>query len=173
MAAQDDQQADALEAMASRDADAHASALEAMASGMHEQVEADRSADGAPDDAPASPETPGPIEGFEFVQASSTPEQRKARQQRIQAAAQKHHGEQFKKTMVPPLLVCGVLLVVLGAVALATVRGDADVPMVGAGGARIVIYGSFPLGALLIFGAWWMHRQVAAADKDRRENSAD
>ncbi len=169
MAAQDDQRADALNAMASKDDNAHASALEAMASGRHEEPRTDQ----PPHDPPAPPTTAdpadpadGPIEGFEFVQTNSTPEQRKARQQRIQAAAQKHHGEQFKKTMVPPLLVCGVLLVLLGGVALATVRGDVDVPMVGGGGARIVIYASFPLGAMLILGAWWMHRQTAATDDE-------
>ncbi len=85
---------------------------------------------------------------------------RRARQARSanigahQARATRHASKRF---MIPMLLALGVLLLVVGlASVLILSRGDsgADAKL------TIVMLLSFPLAAVMIFGAYWFHREV-------------
>lgn len=104
---------------------------------------------------------------------------RKSRASAIQKQRAQVHAEQFKRMMVPILLVTGLLLLLLGGVVMFMMRGAADT-YTGSGMLndptlkRVMVITSFPLGAILIIGAWWfradLKRGEAAA---QRANARD
>jgi hypothetical protein len=86
---------------------------------------------------------------------------RKARAQGYDKQRTSVHALQFKKTMIPLLLVVGVMLFILGGIVAAVVlpgaegRGLFSRPF-----AIAAVVAAFPLGAILLFGAWFFHRET-------------
>ena len=117
--------------------------------------------------------------GFQDTGIPSTimatpPASRKARVRRHEANQGKAHAAQFKAAMIPLLLAVGVILMIIGVVCLVAGRpGD---------GSRITISGelfgvayvtwiailSFPIGSILLFGAWLFHRELRDAEDNTR-----
>ena len=74
-----------------------------------------------------------------------------------QMAAAHHHV--YKRWMMPLLVIVGVLLILVGLLSGVMLlqnrgRGSHD------GALALVLVVSFPLAAMMIFGAWWFHRDV-------------
>ena len=74
-----------------------------------------------------------------------------------QMAAAHHHV--YKRWMVPLLVIVGVLLVLVGVLSGVMLihnrgRGSHDGPL------ALVLVVSFPLAAMMIFGAWWFRRDI-------------
>ena len=85
--------------------------------------------------------------------------------QRNQARA---NAQQFKRMMVPILLITGLLLLFLGAVVMYLMR---DVPDTGTGSflhnpkiRRIMVITSFVLGPILMGGAWMFRSDVKRSE---------
>lgn len=75
----------------------------------------------------------------------------------------RHHAHLYKKTMIPFLLVVGVLLVLIGLIAAAMVfqaTPEEKEYYNWYSRMRIVMFVSFPLAAAVFVGAWWFHRDV-------------
>jgi hypothetical protein len=79
--------------------------------------------------------------------------------------------------MIPLLIVVAGMLFVLGAVVAAILPGREQS---GGGGllsgpmAWVAVWVSFPLGAVLLFGAWFFHREIRGADEaERAEEEAE
>ena len=129
----------------------------------------------APAEAPAVIPATAPAAGSAAVSGA-----RKARASTLQRQRSRVHAEQFKRMMVPILVVTGVLLLILGGIVTFMMRqGDADLPagtgmLNDPGFKRIMVIAAFPLGAILLIGAWLfradLKRGEAAA---RRENAKD
>ena len=105
---------------------------------------------------------------------------RKARASTLQRQRARVHAEQFKRMMAPILLVTGVLLLILGGIVTFMMRqGDADL-YTGAGMLhdpvfkRIMVITAFPLGAILLVGAWLfradLKRGEAAAQRESEKD---
>lgn len=89
---------------------------------------------------------------------------RRARASSLKRQAARVHAEQFKRMMVPILIVTGVLLLLLGAVVAFVVRPDG-------GFQRVMVITSFPMGAILLVGAWLFYADLKRADlAEQREN---
>ena len=77
------------------------------------------------------------------------------------------HAHQFKRFMIVPLIVVGLLLMLLaGAVAVLDVQGklaanDADSNMHNPKVRLAMTLSAFPLGAFLLAGAWWFYRETS------------
>jgi hypothetical protein len=86
---------------------------------------------------------------------------RKARAQGYDKQKSRVHALQFKKTMIPLLLVVGVMLFILGGVVAAVVLPGADDRGLFSRPFAIgAVIAAFPLGAILLFGAWFFHRET-------------
>ncbi len=74
----------------------------------------------------------------------------------------RHHVHMYKKTMIPLLLVVGVMLIVVGFVAAVMVfQAEPDEKFYTRySQMKIVMYVSFPLAAVVLAGAWLFHRDV-------------
>ena len=77
-----------------------------------------------------------------------------------QMAAAHHHA--YKRWMMPLLVIVGVLLILVGLLSGVMLlqnrgRGSHD------GALALVLVVSFPLAAVMIFGAWWFRREVRRA----------
>jgi len=103
--------------------------------------------------------------------------ERKARAAVLHSQAAQAHHHQFKRTMIPLLIVVAGMLFVLGAVVAAILPGREQA---GRGGilsglwAWVAVWVSFPLGAILLFGAWFFHREVRLAEEaDRAEEAGE
>jgi len=72
------------------------------------------------------------------------------------------HAHQYKKIMIPFLIVMAALLVLVGAYSASEVLGADERTQQLDSYARMtmVMIASFPLAAVLGFGAWWFHRDV-------------
>ena len=105
---------------------------------------------------------------------------RKARASTLQKQRARVHAEQFKRMMVPILVVTGILLLALGGIVTVMMRQvDADM-YTGAGllqdpgFKRIMVFTAFPLGAILLIGAWLFRADLKRAEATaRRENEKD
>jgi len=105
---------------------------------------------------------------------------RKARASTLQKQRARVHAEQFKRMMVPILLVTGILLLLLGGIVTVMMRQvDADM-YTGAGllqdpgFKKIMVITAFPLGAILLIGAWLFRADLKRAEAAaRRENAKD
>ncbi|HUU22307.1 MAG TPA: hypothetical protein VM389_07195 [Phycisphaerae bacterium] len=97
-----------------------------------------------------------------------------ARLRRHGRLASQAHAHQFKRFMIPLLLVTGVLLFVLGGAALALQGSLESAETAGQGSllasksARWSAVAAFPLGAILLLGAWLFRRDVRRAEKGAR-----
>lgn len=155
--------------------DHRADALEALAAGQTDPAGAARRSDGPSgrtEDSPVSPdigrqeEDPAALraEAGEPDIPTAAPISQKARASAHHRRAGRAHAEQFKKFMVPLLLVSGVLLFVLGGAASFVVFGDeaprAEDALLSLGARKLLVLAAFPLGAILLLGAWLFHLEV-------------
>lgn len=138
--------------------------------------ESDAAAALAAQTSPAPAQAPVPVAGS----ATAASGARKARASAMQKQRARVHAEQFKRMMVPILLVTGILLLLLGGIVAYMMRqGDPDMYtgtgiLNDPGFKKIMVMTSFPIGAILLVGAWMfradLKRGEAAA---RRENEKD
>lgn len=86
---------------------------------------------------------------------------RQARRASIGAHEARAGASIYKKAMIPLLVVVGVLLLLVGVLSVMLLMRHGSE---GAYGERLVVVAlvSFPLAAVLIFGACWFHRDVSA-----------
>ena len=85
-----------------------------------------------------------------------------ARGGRIAGRQARANVNAYKKMMIPLLLVVGVLLILIGllGVSMLIAAEEADSGTRWHALMTAVALVSFPLGAILLFGAWWFHRDV-------------
>jgi hypothetical protein len=102
----------------------------------------------------------------------SSPATRKARAEVFHRKARRAHAHQFKKFMIPLLLISGAALFVLGTVAAFLVFGSADGPaadregrLVSVETERLLVLAAFPVGAILLLGAWLFHLDLRRAKR--------
>jgi len=93
-----------------------------------------------------------------------------ARRARATHKSKSHHAHahQFKQIMAPLLLVVGLMLFVLGIIVALSMPGGGS-PEARDGwptaSAKVAVVIAFPLGAVLLFGAWYFHREVKQSGK--------
>jgi len=108
--------------------------------------------------------------------AESSP--RKNRAATLKRQRQRVHAEQFKRMMVPMLIVTGILLMVLGGIVGFMMRGDPEMhtgsgPLHDPTLKTIMVCTAFVVGAILLIGAWMFRADLKRADKmAQREQSA-
>ena len=87
---------------------------------------------------------------------------RGARGARIAGRQARANVNAYKKMMIPLLLVVGALLILIGllGVSMLIAAEEADSGTRWHALMTAVALVSFPLGAILLFGAWWFHRDV-------------
>ena len=78
------------------------------------------------------------------------------------AGYHRHHAHLYKKTMIPLMLVVGVMLIAIGFVSAVMVfQAEPDEKFYTRySQMKIVMYVSFPLAAVVLAGAWLFHRDV-------------
>ena len=102
------------------------------------------------------------------------PVSRTTRARRHEANQGKAHAAQFKAVMIPLLLAVGAILLVIGVICLFAGRqgdeGSFTISGVLFGVAYItwITILSFPVGAILLFGAWLFRRELRDAENDTR-----
>ena len=145
--------------------DHHADALAAMAAGEHPHEEPAEEASADETIPLAKPLAWDDSAGDATIDPAAVPTSTAAeRAAQHRTKSREALGRQFKKTMVPLLLISGALLIILGAVvALFKPDGEGN-RFLSPGGAKIVAGLSFPLGMLLLAGAWLFHRDVKDPD---------
>ena len=90
---------------------------------------------------------------------------RKSRASTLKKQQAQVHAEQFKRMMIPILLITGILLLLLGGVVMFLTRGATE-GYTGSGMLgnpalkRIMVITSFPLGAILMVGAFLFHKDI-------------
>ena len=161
---------DALATVHSPDAVDAEDALASLASG--ESDEADE-ADEA-DEVSGEDRVEGPVEAgaaaydlADATEPASGPVERRSRRSAQARSAALVHSVNFKKTMVPLLLVVGVLLLVLSAATAAMLLfpgGEGDPGALGRHGPALIL-ASCPLAAILLAGAWMFHLEVRRAER--------
>lgn len=136
--------------------------------------------------APPAPAATGPA----FPQAPGvalTPEQKQARAVRFDVRTRRAHAYQFKKTMIPLLIVVSVVLLIMGTVAVFLPGGDAVTDRGGADAAPSMspvqkyrpwlILSAFVVGPILLLGAWMFYLDVRRSDREmiakRKQAEAD
>ena len=105
---------------------------------------------------------------------------RKVRASALQKQRSRVHAEQFKRMMVPILVVTGVLLLALGGIMMFMMRQGDAYDYTGAGMLhdpgfkRIMVIAAFPLGAILLVGAWLFRADLKRGEAAmRREIEKD
>ncbi|MDP6545683.1 MAG: hypothetical protein QGH60_16995 [Phycisphaerae bacterium] len=105
---------------------------------------------------------------------------RKARASAMQRQRTRVHAEQFKRMMVPILLVTGILLMILGGIVGVMMRKAGPSPYHDTGGfdgvsfKKIMVIASFVIGAILLIGAWMFGADIKRGEAAaRRENERD
>jgi|GEM_PF-2350776 len=143
-------------------------------------AESDAAAALAAQATPAAPSDIAPVSAVPRGSATAVSGARKARASTLQRQRARVHAEQFKRMMVPILLVTGILLLVLGGIVAYMMRqGDADLYtgtgiLHDPGFKKIMVITSFPLGAILMIGAWIFRADLKRAEAAaRRENAKD
>ena len=100
---------------------------------------------------------------------------RKARASALRKQSHRVHAEQFKRLMVPLLTVTGVVLLILGLVVASRIGGQQP-PSTGRGFLydrnvqKVLVIAAFPLGAILLAGAWLFRMDLKRADNNRGGN---
>ncbi len=93
-----------------------------------------------------------------------TPAQRAARARQTDRRATNSFAHQYQKTMVPVLLVTGVLLLVLGTLVL-FLYGGGPAPEegepTGINLGLLAAIAAYPVGLVLLVGAWFFHRETS------------
>jgi len=129
-------------------------ALTRMADGEIEEAD--------PQEAPAAPAEPDLDEALAGATGLAGRQAFQARQARASAlsaqqARATHHA--YKRTMIPLLLIVGLLLIVVGVLSSAMLIWHRGEGMHDTALAAVTLV-SFPLSAILLFGAWWFRRDV-------------
>ncbi len=84
------------------------------------------------------------------------------------------YGQQFKHLMIPLLVIVGAMLLVLGTLTAFRLPSPAEIEHARAIGNRSLLFqpfskylvlAAFPLGAILLVGAWMFRRQLKRAKK--------
>ena len=88
---------------------------------------------------------------------------RRARGAKITGQQARAHAHAYRRMMIPLLLVVGVLLILIGLldVSMLIAADEADRQTRWHALMMVVALVSFPLAAVLFFGAWWFHREVS------------
>ena len=134
--------------------DPHAAALESLANGEVPPEDTDQLEDSAVAGEAISDETHYNHDSELAASVSQQPSaNRKVRSANSHAKVHHAVGHQLKAMMVPLLLVSGILLFLLGGAA--AFFTDDRTTMT-----KIAIFASFPLGAILLVGAWMFHHDV-------------
>jgi len=162
-------------------------ALAAMASGKDiahdgfnavEHIADEKGVSGAADALAAQTGSAEPRAAVASVPRPSSSGARKARAATLHKNRSRAHAEQFKRMMVPILLITGVLLLMLGGVVAWMMR---DVPADAYTGEgvlnnpavkRIMVITAFPLGGILMIGAWLFRSDLKRAEKAARMQDA-
>ena len=165
--------------------DSKVDALAAMAAGQDishngfNAVEEVPDENGESDAAAALASQTDPAEVVPVISTATLSGARKSRASALQKQRSQVHAEQFKRMMVPILLVTGILLLFLGGVVMFMMREAADTYS-GAGMLnnpvlkRVMVITSFPLGAILMVGAWLFRADVKRGEASaRRANAKD
>jgi hypothetical protein len=135
-----------------------------------------------PDSQAASPASPDAgASTTPVIKTTAVSGARKSRANTLQKQRSQVHAEQFKRMMVPILMITGILLVLLGAIVMFMVKG-APAGYSGTGLLnsprlkQIMVVTSFPLGAILMVGAWLFRADIkrgeAAARREFAKNEA-
>ena len=97
---------------------------------------------------------------------------RKARAASLQRRTQHVYAEQFKRMMVPLLLVTGIMLLILGIVVASIISGSKPLAhgekvglLENPGVQKTLVVLAFPLAATLLAGAWFFREELKRADK--------
>jgi len=142
---------------------------EVLEDGTIDPVEGVEAADaGLPFADPPAGTQPLPIPGAE---AAPDPHARRRRAAAFDQRARKAHAHQYKTIMIPLLITLGVMLLLMGAFALFRDLGGTEArpdpygfptpkPVDRGSFQRWFPFLAFPLGAILLVGAWWFHRDV-------------
>ena len=166
--------------------DSKIDALAAMAAGQDishngfNAVEEVPDESGQSDAATALASQAGSAEAVPVISTAALSGARKSRASALQKQRSQVHAEQFKRMMVPILLVTGILLLLLGGIVMFMMR-EAPVDAYTGSGLlndpglkRIMVITSFPLGAILMVGAWLFRADIKRGEATaRRENTED
>ena len=99
---------------------------------------------------------------------------RRNRSAAFQHQSRRVHAEQFKRVMIPLLVVVGAMLLLLGAALLTMLPGAEQAARARDSGSdalahkawtRPLVIASFPLGAILFLGAWLFRRDLRAGGR--------
>ena len=157
-------------------------ALAAMAGGediSHQGFNAIEESSAGESDAAATLAAQAPSAAPPVVGSASMSGARKARASTLQRQRARVHAEQFKRMMVPILLVTGILLLILGGIVAVMMR-QTDPTMVIDDGTllnnpmfkRVMVITAFPLGAILLVGAWLFRADLKRAEAAAQRESA-
>jgi hypothetical protein len=179
--------ADALDALASKDqVDGHTDALSALAEGKDltvdepadapEAGEAAVTGDVVPTELVDQPAAEALAAGVPPIQVDPVARKIQEEKFRRQSLIAQHH--QLKKFMIPLLLTVAVLLFVCGGllVALMSTQGENGGKLAITHGllnhpfGRFLVFASFPVGAILLLGAWVFHQDVRRMEKRQPES---
>ncbi|HUS47551.1 MAG TPA: hypothetical protein VNA25_13015 [Phycisphaerae bacterium] len=118
----------------------------------------------------ASPESqPVELEGVSAVPLDDAARRRQTAG--FERRTQKAHAHQFKVIMIPLLITVGVLLFVCGTILLATAPESDPTDPFAEPQDKLRVFRSwfplaaFPVGAFLLFGAWYFHREISASKR--------
>ncbi len=115
----------------------------------------------------------GPAEGLpELADMAADMEpaaSRKARAESLQNQLRRTHAYQFKRTAIPPLIVVGAMLFIVGVLSVVMMlkRGGGQGNFMGGLGWFVAI-AALVLSAVLLFGAWLFHYEVSSSDKSKK-----
>ena len=97
---------------------------------------------------------------------------RAGRYARLHAATHRAHAHQYKRTMVPVLIIVGAMLLVCAIFTILVLAGDSSDPSsMAAEGTYFREYGhlfvvvALPMGAILLLGAWLFHVEARKSGK--------
>jgi hypothetical protein len=130
----------------------------------------------APDDAPLDFAESDPMDDAPAAEAFAIHDSgamRRAHAAQYQQQASRANTHTYKRTMVPLLLVVGLLLLIMGGAAFAFLpssemaevirRTNPDALSISPVMRYMAIL-SFPLGAILMLGAWMFHQEIRRSD---------
>lgn len=118
---------------------------------------------------PVSTEPPVELEGVPDVPGAD--EDRRRQVAGFEDRTRKAHAHQFRTIMIPLLITVGILLFICGTVLLATGPESEPTDPFAERPDSLKSFRSwfplvaFPVGAFLLFGAWYFHREISAARK--------
>jgi cobalamin biosynthesis Mg chelatase CobN len=97
--------------------------------------------------------------GVSNASPAESAQARQQRQARQQAMASRARHAQMSRVLFPICLVSGLLVIALGVLVL-VLKPDTSSSMLSPALTRAVTFASFPLGGILVVGAWWFHHEA-------------